>query len=543
MNDSCRMAVKPLVVRLAYLTALASLAVSSSVYAISVGHSRLLSPVGQPLKIQVAVHDLTSQERESLSVSLAEPSAWQQAGLAPPVKLETMQVAVVDGLRPGSKLITVRSSQPLSTNVADLLLAVRSSSGQIQHQVSLLAPTNLEVARASGGITASGSGAVGASGAAAPTPSIQIRRGDTLFALARRHAISGVSVYQWMIGVMQANPQAFINDNVNLIKAGATLNVPGREQLTALSDREARDIFQKHANAFARYRQRLASEVAGAEAATTEPADSGQVTSPAVGSNPPARSQPQDRLVLQSPQASIAATESSSANPSSGRSATASSGSGGVSEQATNGVAGDGVAPVHNDDQLALERNTEEARERVNQLENNVKNLNQALQQQGSAARQAIVDGVKTVEDTVDQLKEMADGNTSDSEIALKNNGHNAGATPEGASAALGANTSSAAEVQSASKPSDAKVVASAENSNGNGSSLSTWFMNNLLIVISGALAFVVLIVAWLLRRVGAERDDDSDAVITEEMVRERLQSINLDLDDASETRNVETRK
>ncbi|MBC7204178.1 MAG: peptidoglycan-binding protein LysM, partial [Pusillimonas sp.] len=121
MNDSCRVTVKPLAVRLAYLTALACLAVNSSVYAISFGHSRLLSPVGQPLQIQVPVHALTGQERDSLSVSLAAPSAWQEAGLTPPVDPASMQVAVVDGVRPGSKVITIRSNQPLSTNVADLL--------------------------------------------------------------------------------------------------------------------------------------------------------------------------------------------------------------------------------------------------------------------------------------------------------------------------------------------------------------------------------------------------------------------------------------
>ena len=103
MNDSYRVTVKPLAVRLAYVAALASFAVSSSVYAISFGHSRLLSPVGQPLQIQVPVHSLTDQERDSLSVSLAAIPAWQEAGLTPPVDPATMQVAVVDGVRPGTK--------------------------------------------------------------------------------------------------------------------------------------------------------------------------------------------------------------------------------------------------------------------------------------------------------------------------------------------------------------------------------------------------------------------------------------------------------
>ena len=225
---------------------------------------------------------------------------------------------------------------------------------------------------------------------------------------------------------------------------------------------------------------------------------------------------------------------------------------------------------MSSDDQLALERNTEEARQRVNQLEDNVKNLNQALQQQGTAAHQAVVDGAKTVEETVEQLKEIVDGEMPGSDTASANNGRN-GNVPEtdqnksaatsgtdgssspanagtstitkGSSGALAGNASSAVEAESVNKPSGTEAAASVEDANKDSDSLSTWFMNNLLIVISGALALIVLIVAWLLRRVGAERDDDSDAVITEEMVRERLQSINLDLDDSTETGQTEKRR
>jgi pilus assembly protein FimV len=389
-----------------------------------------------------------------------------------------------------------------------------------------------------------------------------------LFALARRHAVPGVSVYQWMIGVMQANPQAFINDNVNLIKAGATLNVPGSEQLTALSDREARDIFQKHASAFAQYRQRLAGEVARVEPAIAQPADSGQVTTPATQSEPAPASQTQDRLVLQSAQA--ATTEGSSPG-----SVDNQSGDQGASGQAVNGQAAP-VSSTSSDDQFALERNTEEARERVNQLEDNVKNLNQALQQQGTAAHEAVVEGARTVEATVEQLKKIVDEETAGSETVstgtdAKGNmasvdsdrvagqaggsgssGGNRGTDAtsndqKGPSIALEANAPSVSGSESANATSSGTAVpgttASGAESGDDANSLSSWFMNNLLIVISGALALIVLILAWLLRRVGAERDDDSDAAITEEMVRERLQSINLDLDDSSDSGPPEKRR
>jgi len=49
--------------------------------------------------------------------------------------------------------------------------------------------------------------------------------------------------------------------------------------------------------------------------------------------------------------------------------------------------------------------------------------------------------------------------------------------------------------------------------------------------VITGILALVVLIIAWLLRRASASRSDDGHAGVTEAMVQERLDSIDFDLD------------
>src|SRR3546814_12876380 len=74
--------------------------------------------------------------------------------------------------------------------------------------------------------------------------SINVRPGDTMFAIALRNAVPGVSVYQMMMALQRANPGAFIHDNVNLVKAGATLSVPGMAELTAVSAKEARRLLQ-----------------------------------------------------------------------------------------------------------------------------------------------------------------------------------------------------------------------------------------------------------------------------------------------------------
>lgn len=58
-----------------------------------------------------------------------------------------------------------------------------------------------------------------------------------------------------------------------------------------------------------------------------------------------------------------------------------------------------------------------------------------------------------------------------------------------------------------------------------------SWLQENLLGVITAVLALVVLIIAWVLRRASASRSDDGQGGVTEAMVQERLEKIDLDLD------------
>lgn len=60
-----------------------------------------------------------------------------------------------------------------------------------------------------------------------------------------------------------------------------------------------------------------------------------------------------------------------------------------------------------------------------------------------------------------------------------------------------------------------------------------SWFQEHMLGTITGLLALIVLVIAWLLRRANTSRDDDHDdqpALITQAMVKEKLDKINLDL-------------
>lgn len=273
----------------------AALLMSAPACAARLGHSRIVSAPGQPLKIDVPLVGLDAVEQATLKVSLAQPEAWKQAGLKPPVSLDSMHVRVTYGAGGSSRLIEISSNQPFDGPVADLLLGVSSAEGEQRYQISILSD-----ARGTGApVLAAGPRLGGqAHGVAAHhAQAIRVRRGDTMFAIARRNAVPGVTVYQMMIALQRANPGAFIHHNLNLVKAGATLVMPDKAALTAVSDREARRLFMQQVREFDAYRQRLAGEstppVAGASAAA------GRV-SPESAAPKPAPATPQDRVVLSS---------------------------------------------------------------------------------------------------------------------------------------------------------------------------------------------------------------------------------------------------
>ena len=90
---------------------------------------------------------------------------------------------------------------------------------------------------------------------------IRVQRGDTLSRIAGRAQRSGVSLDQMLVGLYRANPTAFVDNNMNRLKSGVVLNVPGNDQLTSVSKEEAHRIIQAQSTDFNAYRQHLASAV------------------------------------------------------------------------------------------------------------------------------------------------------------------------------------------------------------------------------------------------------------------------------------------
>src|SRR3989454_6277906 len=107
---------------------------------------------------------------------------------------------------------------------------------------------------------------VGEPAAAAEEGKVAVKKGDTLSEIARQNLPPGANLNQMLIAIYRANEDAFIRKNVNLLRAGRILDIPGAEAVSAIDPEEAKRLVQAHMDDFAVYRSRLAAASTSVEA-------------------------------------------------------------------------------------------------------------------------------------------------------------------------------------------------------------------------------------------------------------------------------------
>ena len=75
--------------------------------------------------------------------------------------------------------------------------------------------------------------------------------GQTLWSIASQsRPTPAISVNQMMVALLRANPDAFIGDNVNLLRQGSVLRVPGEDEVSRLSAAQAAELVNRQAEAW-----------------------------------------------------------------------------------------------------------------------------------------------------------------------------------------------------------------------------------------------------------------------------------------------------
>lgn len=160
-----------------------------------------------------------------------------------------------------------------------------------------LAPQKDAAAPKKGGVSPK-QGGVKTHGKETTKKSFVVSKGDILGTISKQMKPHSVSLNQMMVALLRANPDAFVDNNINRLRSGTVLRVPSAAEVSSIDAKEANRIVIAQINDFDRYRQALANHVANTKGDKTKNSQraSGKV---ALHVNEEKnKDQPQDRLTL-----------------------------------------------------------------------------------------------------------------------------------------------------------------------------------------------------------------------------------------------------
>lgn len=260
-------------------TLAASMLFCMSAHAFNLGNLAALSAVGEPLRLEFEVLDLSPTEAESLQVTLASPQSYASRGLGYEQSLDGLRLMLMRNAA-GKLVIRMEGQRPAVEPFVDLLLNITWASGATTRSVSvMLAPTpGPASSQALAGTTASAPSTSLPAGPlnevsktssmadpTAPTPApsgqgaVVVQPGDTAGELALRERPPEVSQSQYLLALAQINPSAFVEGNVNRLRAGATLSLPTPAQAQTTAAPDAQRLIAAQWQEFQTIRQQLAT--------------------------------------------------------------------------------------------------------------------------------------------------------------------------------------------------------------------------------------------------------------------------------------------
>ena len=288
--------------------------------ALGLGRLTVQSALGEPLRAEIDVTSLTPEEAGTLTLRVASPDAYRAAGVDYNPVLPGTRVQLMKR-QDGRSYLRVTSDRAVVEPFVDVILEMNWASGRLVREYTLLldppgtprnmaaapppsvapaisaaptpapmqpAPRVTQAAPPAGDVAPAPSterrtapraeaSAPAPKAATAPAPATpaagdqyRVRPGDSLSRIAKAVQPQSVSLDQMLVALFRGNPDAFVDNNMNRLKAGQVLTIPSAEVAQQVPAPEAREVIRAQSADFAAYRQQLASGVTTQK--TEEPA-------------------------------------------------------------------------------------------------------------------------------------------------------------------------------------------------------------------------------------------------------------------------------
>jgi pilus assembly protein FimV len=464
--------------------------------AASLGDATVRSSIGQRLDADIELTLLSAAEAESAVVRIAPADAFASVGIDYSALLRSMRFSIE---KQGDRYrVRVSSELAVSEPFVNLLVELSANGTRTIRQYALLIdppavdrPAELltdviTAPEAAHDHPASNSSATPSTPSPGTAPNQRsVRRGETLRAIAYALQPEGLQLEQVMVALQNANPAAFIDQNVNRLRHGSVLQVPDANTMRAVDPAQARRTLSAQTADFLRYQRLLAERSAVAAPLPADP----QPESPATAGN-------------RSSSGTIGVSKNEPAlNPVAVDKLTLSAP--GKSETTT---------PVANPkdplDKLAADKALADAHARIAALEKNIGQVQALLEIQNKHLAEAQQRAASPVAST------EAQASANEAEVA------------PAAATAVPAAEAPAASVVDAVKPEPEAALPAGSSSAAKQSSspdLVVDLMQDPAVRVGGAMGIALILTGWLWRRARRGRDHDSSAIAIEPTIAQTV--------------------
>jgi pilus assembly protein FimV len=295
-------------------------AASPPAAALGLGRLSVQSGLGESLQAEIDVTSLTPEEASNLRIRVAPPESYRAANVDYNAVLPNTR-ATLQRRADGRQFVRLTSDRTVQEPFVDVILEISWATGRLVREYTLLfdppimargqtpkpapvaaapaftspvlsaaSPPPPPVPLAPAGPTREERRAAARQAAeearqaaalarqpsstetrvAARPPSsggeeYEVKSGDSLSRIAAQHPRAGVSLEQMLVALFRSNPQAFMDGNMNRLKAGVVLNVPSADAAQAVDTTQARQVINAQSADFSAYRQRLAGMATSAK--------------------------------------------------------------------------------------------------------------------------------------------------------------------------------------------------------------------------------------------------------------------------------------
>lgn len=265
---------------------LVSIAVAStlsitSAHALELGELTAISKANEPFKAEIQLLDVNALKPNQVRIRLGSESEFRQAEIVPNRILSRLRFQVRQPST-GKLIVDVVSRDKLDVDSLDFVLSARWPSGKVVREYKVPLKESVLV-ESSGGEVVQSSKVAKADNKVNRTPFVDARsllesmptngtyktsQGNTLWSLAdKSNPNNQLTVYQTMMAIQALNEDAFYANNINLMKEGAILRLPTKEQIALFNKAMSKQEFEKQNQAWMDLKRngRIAKQIESAQ--------------------------------------------------------------------------------------------------------------------------------------------------------------------------------------------------------------------------------------------------------------------------------------